>query len=69
MLKQILRDREFSSSDEIEDAIAQVWNDLTFDDVQSVFRDWIRRLAWVAENNGEYMSESNKIHFLMSTVC
>jgi hypothetical protein len=37
-----------SSNDEIEDAIAQIWNDLTFDDVQNVFRDWIRGLAWVA---------------------
>jgi hypothetical protein len=45
MLGQILKDRKFSSSDEIEDSIAQVWNDLTFDDVQSVFRDWIRGLA------------------------
>jgi hypothetical protein len=53
MLKQILRDREFSSSDEIEDAIAQMWNHLTFDDVQSAFRNWIRRLAWVSDN-GEY---------------
>jgi transposase len=57
MLKQILRDREFSSSGEIEDAIAQICNDLTFDDVQSIFRDWIRRLAWVAENDGECISE------------
>jgi histone-lysine N-methyltransferase SETMAR len=57
MLKQILRDREVSSNDEIEDAIAQVWNDLTFDDVQSMFRDWIPRLVWVAENDGEYISE------------
>jgi hypothetical protein len=57
MLKQILRDREFSSSDEIEDAIAQVWNNLTFNDFQSVFRDWVRHLAWVAENDGEYMGE------------
>jgi hypothetical protein len=57
MLKQSLRDREFSSSDEIEDALAQVWNDLTFDDVQNVFRDWIRLLAWVDENNREHISE------------
>jgi hypothetical protein len=59
MLKQILRDREFSSSYESEDAIAQAWNDVTFDDVQSVFRDWTRRLVWVAENenDGEYISE------------
>jgi hypothetical protein len=33
MLKQILSDREFSSSDGMEDAIAQVWNDPTFADV------------------------------------
>jgi hypothetical protein len=57
MLRQILNDRKFSSSDEIEDAIAQVWNGLTFDDVQSFFRDWIRRFTWVAENDGEYMNE------------
>jgi hypothetical protein len=57
MLKQILRDREFSLSGEIEDPIAQVWNDLAFEDVRGVFHDWIRHLAWVAENDGEYMSE------------
>jgi hypothetical protein len=57
MLKQILREREFSSSDEIEDAVAQVWNGLPFDDVQSVFWNWIRRRAWVAESDGEYVSE------------
>jgi CelD/BcsL family acetyltransferase involved in cellulose biosynthesis len=55
--KQILRDREFSSSDEIEDAIAQAWNDLTFDDVQTVFPDWIWRFIWVAEHGGEYINE------------
>jgi hypothetical protein len=57
MFKQILRDREFSSTDEIEDVAAQVWNDLTFGDIQSVFRDWIRRLAWVAQNDEEYIHE------------
>jgi hypothetical protein len=57
MLKQILRDREFYSSDEIEDTIAQVWNDLPFDDVQSVFQDWLQPLAWVAENDEHYLSE------------
>jgi hypothetical protein len=51
MLRQILRDQEASLNDEIEAAIARVWNDLTFHDVQRVFRDWIRRLAWVADND------------------
>jgi hypothetical protein len=57
MSKQIPRDREFSSSDEIEEGIAQIWNDLTFDDVQSVFHDWIQRLVWVAANDGENISQ------------
>jgi hypothetical protein len=57
MSKQILRDGEFSSSEEIKEAIAQIWNDLTFDGVHRVFRELIRRLAWVAENDGEDISE------------
>jgi hypothetical protein len=69
MLKQILRNRKFSSSDEIEDAIAQLWNDITFDAVQSVFRDWMRHLAWVAENDEDDIREEKKIRFLMSTAC
>jgi hypothetical protein len=56
-VEQILRDREFSSSDEIEDAIPQAWNHLTFDDVRGEFRDWIRPLVWIAENDGDYSSK------------
>jgi CelD/BcsL family acetyltransferase involved in cellulose biosynthesis len=56
-VKQILRDREFLSSNETEDAIAQVWNDLTFDGVQSLFQEWIWRFAWVVENDGESINE------------
>jgi hypothetical protein len=52
--------------EENEDAIAQVWNDLIFDDLQRVFYDWIRYLAWVPENGREYISESNTIRLLMS---
>jgi hypothetical protein len=57
MLKGILKDREFVSSEEIEVAIADVWNGLTSDDVQSVFRNWMSRLTWVIENGGEYIPE------------
>jgi hypothetical protein len=28
------------------------WNDLTFDEVQSVFHDLMNRLRWVIENGG-----------------
>jgi histone-lysine N-methyltransferase SETMAR len=36
MLKGILKDREFHLHDEIEEAITMAWNDLTFDEVESV---------------------------------
>jgi hypothetical protein len=57
ILKGILKDRELTSSDEIKEAIPNVWNDLTFHDVQSVFRNWMSRLSWVIENGGEYVHE------------
>jgi hypothetical protein len=57
MSKEILNDREFASSDEIEDAITPVWNDLTGDDVQSVFRNCMSGRSWVIENGGEYIHE------------
>jgi hypothetical protein len=57
MLKGILKDREFSSDYEIGAAITEVWNGLTFDDGQGVFRNWMSRLTWVIENGGEYIKE------------
>jgi hypothetical protein len=57
MLKGILKDREFHSYDEIEEAITMAWNDVTFNEVQSVFHNWMNRLRWVIENGGEYITE------------
>jgi hypothetical protein len=34
-----LKDGEFNSSDEIEEVIAKVWGELTFDEVQSAFHN------------------------------
>jgi hypothetical protein len=55
VLKGILKDREFNSSGAIEGAITKVWDKVTFDEVQSVFHNWMIRLAWVIENEEEYM--------------
>jgi hypothetical protein len=57
MLKGILKDREFHSHDEIEEAITMAWNDLTFHEVQSVFHNWMNQLRWVIENGAEYITE------------
>jgi histone-lysine N-methyltransferase SETMAR len=57
LLKGIMKDGEFYSHEEIEEAITVAWNDLIFEDVQSIFYDWMRRLAWVIEHEGEYILE------------
>jgi hypothetical protein len=64
MLKGVLKDREFNSSDEIQEAIMKEWDELIFDEVQSVFHNWMSRLAWVIENGGEYIIESIPNDFL-----
>jgi hypothetical protein len=56
-LKRILKDRLLHSHDETEKATTIAWNDLTFDEVQSVFYNWMNRLRWVIENGGEYITE------------
>jgi hypothetical protein len=50
MLKGIPKDREFHSSDEIDTAVTEIWNGLDFDDVQSVFRNWMNWITRVIEN-------------------
>lgn len=57
LLKELFKNREFASDTEIVDAITEAWDDLTFDDVRSVFRNWMGRLKWVIENGGEYVHE------------
>jgi hypothetical protein len=45
LLTGIMKDGEFHSHDEIEVVITVVWNDHTFEAVQSILFDWMRRLA------------------------
>jgi hypothetical protein len=44
-------------NDEIEEGIAKVWDELTFDEVQSLFPNWMNCLAWGSKNEGEYIIE------------
>jgi hypothetical protein len=52
-----MKDREFHSHDEIEEEITVPWYDLNFEDVESIFYDWMRRLAWVIKHEGEDILE------------
>jgi hypothetical protein len=53
MLKGILKDRELHLHDEIEEVITMAWNDLTFDEAQSIFHSRMKRLRRVIENGRE----------------
>jgi hypothetical protein len=55
VLKEVLKDRQFNLSNEIEQVTAMVWDELTFDEVQSVFHKEMSRFAWVIENGRGYI--------------
>jgi hypothetical protein len=54
MVKQRIKDRELCSAQEILRSLSDSWSDLTFEDIQRVFLEWVDRLTWVIENNGEF---------------
>jgi transposase len=53
-LREKMKDRVFRSEEEISEAIVESWNELTFEDIQRVFQNWMERLIWVIENSGDY---------------
>jgi hypothetical protein len=44
MAKGEMKDREFQTVQDIRRRLTEIWNDLTFQDVQSVFLEWKIRL-------------------------
>jgi hypothetical protein len=47
-----LKEQGLSTSDEIIEAIMTIWNDVTFEQLPSVFSEWIQRVAEVIEHGG-----------------
>jgi hypothetical protein len=58
-LKGVLKDRDFSSIDEMEEAIAEIWNDLNFDDVQSVLPGSLKTEDSIRENKRDFACSSS----------
>jgi transposase len=54
ILKQKMKERVFQSDAQILTAITESWNELTFEDIQRVFQNWMERLIWMIANSGEY---------------
>jgi histone-lysine N-methyltransferase SETMAR len=57
MAKEKMQDREFHTIQNILVRLAQIWDDLTFELLQSMLCEWQIRLNWVIEHGGEYYSE------------
>jgi hypothetical protein len=53
----------------VEDAIAATWNDLTLNNIQSIFRNRLIRSAWVSENRAKCILGHIRISFLNSREC
>jgi hypothetical protein len=54
MLKQRIKDRAFAMIEEILNAVRDVWSGVTLEELQSVFLNWMERLEYVIEHEGEY---------------
>jgi hypothetical protein len=54
MFKQKTQDRVFDTTEEILEAIRNVCSEVAFEDLQSVFFDWIQRVEYVIEHEREY---------------
>jgi len=53
-LKHRMTDRQLQSPKEILDAVTELWDEVTFEELQNVFLAWMERLQWVIQNSGEY---------------
>ena len=53
-LKKYLEDKEIKSEHQLKTQILTAWEHVTFEELHSVFLEWIKRLKWIIENNGEY---------------
>jgi histone-lysine N-methyltransferase SETMAR len=48
-----LQNRTFLDSTALLEALAECWMTVTFDELQSVFLNWITRLEWVIQHGGD----------------
>jgi hypothetical protein len=57
MVKQKIKVREFCSAQDILRSLSNAWSDLTLEDIQRVFLEWMDNLTWVIENDREYFAK------------
>jgi hypothetical protein len=53
-----LQNRRFSDADAVIEALTDLFDSVTFEELQNVFQNWIERFEWVIRHNGEYFIKS-----------
>jgi hypothetical protein len=53
-LKEKLKDHELSTAEHIIEAITATWDSVTFNELQSMFSEWIQKLTWAIAERGKY---------------
>lgn len=53
-LRLSLNEKKISSPEELISEIDSFFSEVTFEELQKVYKEWIKRLEWVINNNGEY---------------
>jgi histone-lysine N-methyltransferase SETMAR len=53
-LKEKLKDHQLCRVQSPHQAITDLWDELTFEDVQAAFLEWMNCLSWIIENKGGY---------------
>jgi hypothetical protein len=52
--KEQLKDRLITDESDLEDKLTDIWGHISRDVLQSVFFEWMERLEWVIEHEGDY---------------
>ena len=53
-VKKYLEDKEIKDDFQLKTQILSCWESITFEELQNVFKEWMKRLTWIIEHNGEY---------------
>jgi histone-lysine N-methyltransferase SETMAR len=62
LAKQAIQYEVFDSANQSMQRLHSIFDQVTFEDLQHVFLNWMERLSWVVEHNGAYFQEQNTNH-------
>lgn len=65
-LEEKLQGNQFIEIEDLEEALHEILDTISYDQRKAVFESWIKRCDWVSANNGEYYHNIFKLIFLLS---